>query len=1118
MHRDATSISAGNLGFENGLYIGLGSSQQTSFPDGSTVEDVFRNNSLVIESRHYAAGWSESTTFYANGARRSYYHNDGQGNSTTNYFDVNGGVTGDNYVRADGSHGTDIFKTDGSSNGEKYSADRTYSKYVNDGLGNIVTTFFNADGNLTRTFVEVDDSSGNKLSDSWTNADGSYGSDIFNADGSSNGTTHNTDGSYSSYTSFSSPSTNQPETDITYFNAQGIKVKYAAISADGSSTTDIFNADGSRETIRIYAGGYGSTDTIYAADGSGSYKQTSIYYNGVAGYDNFTITDAQGSYQEEYGDTSGYSGTYNYNAVAGTAGGTDHYSDGSSDIYRNDSNGDYHEQDYDALGRETRNYFYRNSDGYYSRDYFNADGTRNGDSHNPDGRYSQYAYDGHGTTNTQYFDANGALLKYDVGTNDGQGNIITNIFDAIGNKIGDSWVHADGTTGSHTFNPDGSVEAKITYTYDDGSTYATDTVNNPDGSYQQSWTQSNGSHGATNYNALTGEVIGSNATAGAGYSYTYDNTRLAGGSTESKVSYTYDDGSTYSTDTVNNSDGSYQQSWTQSNGSHGSTSFMASTGEVIGSNATAGAGYSYTYDNTKLDGGVTKSKVTYTYTDGSTYSTDTVSNPDGSYQQSWTQSNGSHGSTNYNALTGEAIGSNATAGAGYSYAYDNTKLAGGSTESTITYTYADGSTYATDTVNNPDGSYQQSWSQSNGSHGSTNYNALTGEVIGSNSTAGAGYSYTYDNTKLAGGSTESQITYTYADGSTYATDTVNNPDGSYQQSWTQSNGSHGSTRYNAITGEVIGSNSTAGAGYSYTYDNTKLAGGSTGSQITYTYADGSTYVTDTVNNPDGSYFQSWAKSDGTAGSVAVNSSGAAIGASSVAADGRQIVNAGGNHLLIGSAANDSMIGQAGNDLLIGGAGNDTLTTGIGTNVIAFDQGDGQDIINAVFGQNNTVSLGGHFAYTDLALQKNGDDLVLDIGAADSLTFKGWYAGNSNIVNLQVIAAAMSDFNPGSTDILRNSKVEMFDFQRIVSAFDQAQAASPSANPWGLANALLDAHLSSSDSTALGGDLANVYGIRGSLSGLGIAAAEEQLSSSQFAAAPQVLNPWPTLNTGTARIR
>jgi hypothetical protein len=113
---------------------------------------------------------------------------------------------------------------------------------------------------------------------------------------------------------------------------------------------------------------------------------------------------------------------------------------------------------------------------------------------------------------------------------------------------------------------------------------------------------------------------------------------------------------------------------------------------------------------------------------------------------------------------------------------------------------------------------------------------------------------------------------------------------------------------------------------------------------------------------------------------------------------------------------------------------------------------------------------------------------------------------------------MSDFNHGSADVLRNSNVETFDFQQMVTAFDQARAANPGITMWGLTNALLTAHLSSSDTTALGGDLAYYYGAQGSLSGMNVTAAESTLSNSQFAAAPQTLNPWPTLNTGTTQIR
>jgi hypothetical protein len=351
------------------------------------------------------------------------------------------------------------------------------------------------------------------------------------------------------------------------------------------------------------------------------------------------------------------------------------------------------------------------------------------------------------------------------------------------------------------------------------------------------------------------------------------------------------------------------------------------------------------------------------------------------------------------------------------------------------------------------------------------------------------------------GYNESKASSVYANGTSTFSDYVQNIHGIYgynetKASSTYADGSSYATDYVQNIGGVYGHNESA---------------------TTNIYADGSKYNTDYVSFADGSFTQSWNKSDGTAASYTQNSNGSWADSWSHL-DGSQGVDAGNNHLLLGSSAIDALAASYGNSLLIGGAGNDMLTTCYGTNIIAFNKGDGQDQLYASSGQNNTLSLGGNFAYSDLTLQKSGNDLLLDVGTSDSITFKNWYAGSNNIVNLQVIASAMSDFNPGSADILRNSNVENFDFQKLVNAFDQAQAANPGLNVWGVTNSLLDAHLSASNSSALGGDLAYVYGSNGNLTGFGVVAAQGSLSNSQFAAAPQTLNPWPVLNTGTAQIR
>lgn len=58
---------------------------------------------------------------------------------------------------------------------------------------------------------------------------------------------------------------------------------------------------------------------------------------------------------------------------------------------------------------------------------------------------------------------------------------------------------------------------------------------------------------------------------------------------------------------------------------------------------------------------------------------------------------------------------------------------------------------------------------------------------------------------------------------------------------------------------------------------------------------------------------------------------------------------------------------------------------------------------------------------------------------------------------------------------------------------------------------------SSDTKALGGDLAYQYGLTGSLAGIGFDAAAALLSSSQFATAPQALQPRANLEQGPHRL-
>lgn len=243
-----------------------------------------------------------------------------------------------------------------------------------------------------------------------------------------------------------------------------------------------------------------------------------------------------------------------------------------------------------------------------------------------------------------------------------------------------------------------------------------------------------------------------------------------------------------------------------------------------------------------------------------------------------------------------------------------------------------------------------------------------------------------------------------------------------------------------------------------------------------------------------------------------------------------------NRVLDGGDDNDTLrsiyygLGEyQSNDLLVGGKGSDVLYAGAyepsyeedgsvypeyfgstGYDILTYNAGDGQDMVYAGGGAKLTLSLGGGIEYSNLAFHKSGSDLVLETGGTDSITFYNWYetvpyADTKSVLNLQVIAEAMNDFAPGGSDVLRDNKIETFSFIGLVNRFDQALAANSSLTSWELTNALLDSHLSGSDTDAIGGDLAYQYGMNGTLSGIGLNAAQSVISNAQFGLSAQTLH-------------
>lgn len=219
----------------------------------------------------------------------------------------------------------------------------------------------------------------------------------------------------------------------------------------------------------------------------------------------------------------------------------------------------------------------------------------------------------------------------------------------------------------------------------------------------------------------------------------------------------------------------------------------------------------------------------------------------------------------------------------------------------------------------------------------------------------------------------------------------------------------------------------------------------------------------------------------------------------------------GNDLIDSGVGIDRLSGDIGNDIFIGGKDADTINVGSGYDVILFNKGDGQDIVNASSNTDNTLSLGGNFAYGDLSLTKSSSDLILKMGTSDQITFKSWYSSSSNnksVSNLQII---LHDTQFSAANNLRDNKIETFNFADVVADFDAAGSLAT----WQLTESRLSTHLKSgSDSEAIGGDIAYQYGKSGSLAGMGLLATQAVLSNPNFG---QTAQAFSTTTIGSAEI-
>ncbi|MBE0620821.1 MAG: tandem-95 repeat protein, partial [Burkholderiales bacterium] len=223
-----------------------------------------------------------------------------------------------------------------------------------------------------------------------------------------------------------------------------------------------------------------------------------------------------------------------------------------------------------------------------------------------------------------------------------------------------------------------------------------------------------------------------------------------------------------------------------------------------------------------------------------------------------------------------------------------------------------------------------------------------------------------------------------------------------------------------------------------------------------------------------------------------------------------------NDFLDGGSGDDYVYASISNDLLIGGTGDDEVSGDDGNDVVLFNRGDGGDWYYVDESGNgvplaqrtDTISLGGGITYADLSFERDWDDLILNVGNGESIDFTGWFdtswLDNKAISRLQIVAEAMADFDSQSADPLWNKRIQQFDFAGLADQFEADLAADPGITTWQLAPHLADFSLGGSDTEAIGGDMAYLYGKNGNLDGLTEAELHAQLEDATFGTQSQTL--------------
>jgi len=221
----------------------------------------------------------------------------------------------------------------------------------------------------------------------------------------------------------------------------------------------------------------------------------------------------------------------------------------------------------------------------------------------------------------------------------------------------------------------------------------------------------------------------------------------------------------------------------------------------------------------------------------------------------------------------------------------------------------------------------------------------------------------------------------------------------------------------------------------------------------------------------------------------------------------QMSDTSGRSLFYGKGGADQLAGSDDNDIVAGGLGNDSYDGDsnannlTGSDIVLFNRADGQDSVMRL-GQATALSLGGMTSYSQLKLDRSGDALIVKLGK-NNIAFSDWYSpsAGSRATYLQVMAETLRAYDPASTNPLVNQKVQVFDFQGLIAAWDLAQANN---QRFVVADHLAEFRISGSDTQAYGGAVAYQYGTTGTLDALSTAQMQAAISAPEFGSQQQMI--------------